>query len=359
MKPDLFAVFKGARVLVTGDTGFKGSWLSLWLHELGAEVLGISLPAESGDAHFELLGLGNLIHHVDTDLRDLRQIETHFKTFRPTFVFHLAAQSLVLRSYEDPKLTFDTNVGGSVNLLECVRASDSLRSVVFVTSDKAYKNREWIWGYRENDELGGRDPYSASKSCAEILLSSYCSSFFQQKEELGIASVRAGNVIGGGDWSADRIVPDCVRAIGARQSLRLRYPKSTRPWQHVLEPLSGYLLLSQRLFEQPTKFSGAWNFGPNADSVRTVEDLALAFFAAWAVENRIEVDELEEKKHEAGLLHLNCEKARLELGWQPQWDFQTTVTETARWYKSYDEGCEPRALSRQQIASYTAAMKDS
>lgn len=354
-----FAGFRDARVLVTGDTGFKGSWLSLWLKELGAEVMGLSLPPETADSHFELLRLRELIRHIDVDIRDLKAIKNHVRDFRPDFLFHLAAQSLVLRSYEDPKLTFDTNVGGSVNVLECVRETDSLRSVVFVTSDKAYKNQEWQWGYRENDELGGRDPYSASKSCAELLFNSYCSSFFDRRKDLGIASVRAGNVIGGGDWSVNRIVPDCVRAIEQKRPLQLRYPKSMRPWQHVLEPLSGYLLLAQRLYESPETFGGAWNFGPDRDALRTVEDLASTFLSAWGADKTVTGIELVqdgEKKHEAGLLHLNCDKAQAELCWRPQWDFEKTVGETARWYKDYMEGVDAGQLSRDQIASYSLAM---
>ena len=243
---DLLAAFAGKRVLVTGDTGFKGSWLCMWLHRLGAEVTGFALPPKLDIDHFNLLRLDRVIRHVDGDIRDLPALQRAFEEFQPEILFHLAAQSLVRYSYDEPKLTFDTNVGGSINVLECVRATPSLRAVVYVTSDKCYRNKEWIWGYRENDELGGRDPYSASKAAAELVFSAYVDSYFAQRSALGIASVRAGNVIGGGDWAADRIVPDSIKSLQAHQPILLRNPNATRPWQHVLEPLSGYLVLASQ-----------------------------------------------------------------------------------------------------------------
>lgn len=342
---------KGCRVLITGDTGFKGSWLSLWLSEAGAEVFGYALPAERSDDHFEALGLSRRIRHLDGDIRDADSLEAFFQEARPEIVFHLAAQALVRRSYRDPKETFDTNVGGSVNILECVRKSDSVRTLIYVTSDKCYRNREWIWGYRENDELGGRDPYSASKAAAELLFSAYSDSFFRERPGLGCATVRAGNVIGGGDWSEDRIVPDAMRALRERTPIVIRNPLATRPWQHVLEPLGGYLLLAGALRDKPKEFSGPWNFGPDFHAMRTVRDLSGRIAEAWGG-GSVEVQSRTGDLHEAGLLHLNSEKARHELRWQPRWNFERTVDETVQWYKSV-RGGEPTAkVSSAQIRSY-------
>lgn len=341
----------GRRVLVTGDTGFKGSWLALWLSELGAQVWGYALPPERPDDHFCLLGLGRIIHHVDGDLRDFEDLRRAFDEFQPEAVFHLAAQSLVRRSYAEPRLTFDTNVGGSVNLLEAVRGCDAVRVLVYVTSDKCYRNREWVWGYREGDELGGRDPYSASKAAAELVFSAYVDSFLSQRARLGAASVRAGNVIGGGDWAVDRIVPDCMRALAQGEPIRLRNPRSTRPWQHVLEPLGGYLHLAGALWREPAAFGGAWNFGPGDEAMRSVGELAAEVVRAWgggSVEHAPEAG----APHEAGLLHLNCDKAHHLLGWRPRWDFARAVAETAAWYKAVAGGAPAAEVSRRQIAAY-------
>ena len=260
---------RGKRVLVTGDTGFKGSWLSLWLHRIGANVLGLALPPKTERDHFNVLGLGKVISHVDCDIRDLAELEKATADFKPEVVFHLAAQALVKHSYSNPKATFDTNVGGSVNVLELVRQSPSVRALVYVTSDKCYRNKQWVWGYRENDELGGEDPYSASKAAAEMVFSAYLKSFFETRETLGAASVRAGNAIGGGDWADDRLVPDCIRALSSGEPIILRNPAAIRPWQHVLEPISGYIRLAGQLMEEPSRYSGAWNFGPELSRRRT------------------------------------------------------------------------------------------
>ena len=302
-------IYQEKRVLVTGDTGFKGSWLSLWLHEMGAEVVGYSLPPERDEDHFNMIGLDKIIHHVNGDIRDFISLKKVFVDFQPEILLHLAAQSIVKFSYEEPKLTFDTNVGGSVNVLEAVRLTPSLRSVIYVTSDKCYKNNEWIWGYRENDELGGHDPYSASKAAAEIVFSAYMDSFLNEREGFGAASVRAGNVIGGGDWALDRIVPDCIRALQSGQPVLLRNPNSTRPWQHVLEPLSGYLMLAAKIYSNAEVFSGAWNFGPRGESIRTVQDLAEKIVAFWG-KGKIKTDIQHGSSYEARLLHLNCDKAQ-------------------------------------------------
>jgi CDP-glucose 4,6-dehydratase len=346
-----YDLFRGKRVLVTGDTGFKGSWLSLWLHELGAEVVGFALPPERDNDHFRLLGLDKLIRHVTGDIREAESLVRLCREFQPEFLFHLAAQSLVRTSYEDPKATFDTNVAGSVNVLEAVRATPSLRSVIYVTSDKCYKNREWLWGYRENDELGGHDPYSASKAAAEVVFSSYVDSFFSRRGGLGTASVRAGNVIGGGDWAQDRIIPDCIRALLDRQPIQVRNPSATRPWQHVLEPLSGYLLAAARLYHEPTCYSGAWNFGPTGESIRTVRELAEKVVSCWG-EGTVQVATEAGAPHEATLLHLNCDKAHHLLHWAPRWDFTRAVSETVNWYRSATAGEPVRDLSRRQIHEY-------
>ena len=344
-------IFKGRRVLITGDTGFKGSWLALWLQTAGAEVYGYALPPRTPDDHYSVLGLEGGITHCDGDLRDLARLEQCFDRVMPEYVFHLAAQALVRPSYRDPKETFDINIGGSVNLLDCVRSCDSVRVLVYVTSDKCYLNREWVWGYRENDRLGGHDPYSASKAAAELVYSSYCSSFFANRPTFGYASVRAGNVIGGGDLAADRIVPDCFKALQSGKPIVLRNPAATRPWQHVLEPLGGYLLLAARLRKTPRQFSGSWNFGPRDSEMRSVQELANEIVAGWG-SGRVEIRSVEGAPHEAGLLRLNCDKASHELQWAPRWNFQRTIKETVRWYKQVSEGVDPQAVSRAQIAEY-------
>lgn len=348
--------FRGKRVLITGHTGFKGSWLALWLHELGADVVGLALPPENPDDHFNLLRLDKFIHHEIGDIRDKNTVDKVCTDFQPEFLFHLAAQPLVRYSYYEPKLTFDTNVGGSVNILEAVRSSPSIKALIYVTSDKCYKNREWLWGYRENDELGGRDPYSASKAAAELVFSSYQDSFFNRRDDLGAASVRAGNVIGGGDWAKDRIVPDCIRAVRAQQPIEIRNPSATRPWQHVLEPLSGYLLTAVKLHAAPKEFSGAWNFGPDDESVRTVKDLAEQLISCWGG-GTLYTPQQQDAPHEANLLHLNCEKAQRLLGWRSQWNFDEGVSETVRWYREITDGGDSMQISRQQIAKYMEAMK--
>ncbi|HDY87040.1 MAG TPA: CDP-glucose 4,6-dehydratase [bacterium] len=345
----LYKMFKGKRVFVTGDTGFKGSWLSIWLHGAGADVVGFALPPEQENAHFNLLKLDTIIHHVNGDIRDLSSLQRIFDDFQPEFLFHLAAQAIVRISYQEPKYTFDTNVGGSVNILELVSKCASVRSVVYVTSDKCYQNKEWIWGYRENDKLGGHDPYSASKAAAEIIFSSYLDSFFDKRENLGIASVRAGNVIGGGDWATDRIIPDCIRFLKEKNLIVLRNPSSTRPWQHVLEPLYGYLTLAVKLMEKPKQYSGSWNFGPKVESIKTVRELAEKVIVNWGSgEIRTNCDVI--APHEAGLLHLNCDKANRLLGWYPRWDFDKTVFETVRWYKEVLNAGP--TITKEQINSY-------
>lgn len=351
-------VFAGRTVLVTGDTGFKGAWLSLWLNHLGAHVVGMALAPERPDDLFPQLGLGDHILHEDCDIRDLDAVSAVFRKHQPDICFHLAAQSLVRRSYQDPKLTFDTNVGGSVNILEAARQITSLRALIYVTSDKCYRNREWVFGYRETDELGGRDPYSASKAAAELVLSSYVDSFFCHRPEVGIASVRAGNVIGGGDWSDDRIVPDCIRALRAGQPIQLRNPSATRPWQHVLEPLGGYMHLAAKLLDNPLAYRGTWNFGPRAESSRSVEILARAIVASWG-HGSVEISpDAAKQPHEANLLHLNCDKSYHLLGWHPRWDFSRTLKETVEWYRRVATGESAWKVTTEQIESYMRSSND-
>ncbi len=345
-------IFRGKRVLVTGHTGFKGSWLTLVLEMLGAEVMGYALPPEHEASHFERLGLSGSMRHVVGDIRDGDRLIAEVSAFAPEIVFHLAAQALVRPSYADPKSTFDVNVGGGVNLLEAVRRSESVRSLVFVTSDKCYENVEWIWGYRESDAMGGRDPYSASKGAIELVFSSYLRSFLVQRPGLGAASARAGNVIGGGDWAVDRIVPDCIRALEAGQPITLRNPRATRPWQHVLEPLSGYLKLAAKLFENGPAFSGAWNFGPPVGDMRTVLDVATGI-ARQFDGGEVRVDEPAHQPHEAHLLQLNSDKARQLLNWNTRWDFDATVDATGRWSKDVLLRKRPALeVSKVQISRY-------
>jgi CDP-glucose 4,6-dehydratase len=344
--------FRGKRVLVTGDSGFKGSWLSLCLWRWGAQVAGYSLPPYTQGDHFVAARLSEKVRHVDGDLADRSALTRVFEATAPEMVFHLAAQPLVRASYHDPVGTFRTNVQGSVNVLECVRESETVRAVVYVTSDKCYRNREWVWGYRETDELGGRDPYSASKAAAELVFESYTASFFADRPGLGAASVRAGNVIGGGDWSEDRIVPDCIRALAAGQPVRIRNPEATRPWQHVLDPLSGYLQLAEALWREPKEFSGAWNFGPAHESQKCVRELAQSVVKQWG-SGELSIEPVPGAPHEASFLHLNCDKARNCLGWRPVWDFDTTVGKTVSWYKAAEKEQE----SLRQIEEFLEARR--
>lgn len=345
-------VFRGKRVLVTGHTGFKGSWLSLWLSTLGAEVVGYALPPRTAEDHFNAIGLEHRISHVIGDIRDIDMLGRVFRDHSPEFVFHLAAQSLVRDSYENPKETYDVNVGGSVNVLDQIRRCPHVRVLVYVTSDKCYLNREWIWGYRENDELGGHDPYSASKAAAEIVFASYEKSFFRSIERLGAASVRAGNVIGGGDWAENRIIPDCIRALRCNQRIVIRNPNAVRPWQHVLEPLGGYLSLAARIYEQPKEFAGAWNFGPLPQDTCTVRDLVNRVIESWG-SGAAAAGNGDGARHESGLLTLNCDKATHLLGWHPTWRLTDAVHETVGWYKNQSQNAaSSEEFSLSQIARY-------
>lgn len=343
--------FSGKKILITGHTGFKGSWLAFLLSEMGANVMGFALPPTTAINHFDLLKLDGKIRHVVGDIRDPALVAKTLQEFQPEFVFHLAAQALVRTSYDDPASTFSTNVMGSVNLLEAVRQCESVRSLVYITSDKCYENVEWIWGYREIDRLGGHDPYSASKAAAEIAFSSYARSFFEQRPMLGAASARAGNVIGGGDWAVDRIIPDCIRAIEAGEPVRLRNPDATRPWQHVLEPLAGYMLLAASLYEAPKKWGGSWNFGPSTHEARTVKNVA-EVIVGHIGKGHIEIVESQTQVHEARLLQLNCDKAHQLLGWYPRWHVEKTLEATALWYKTIMNGGNAEEVTRAQIYEF-------
>lgn len=330
--------YKGKRVLVTGHTGFKGAWLSLWLLELGAKVAGFSKYLPSKPCAFEALGLGQRLQDFRGDICNFDEIKEVFNEFKPQIVFHLAAQPIVRESYNEPKVTFDTNLGGTINVLECIRDSSIVESAVFITSDKCYDNVNWEWGYREIDRLGGEDPYSASKACAEMAFHAYFKSFFNNDQQTRIATARAGNVIGGGDWAKDRIVPDCIRAWQEKEVPVIRKPEATRPWQHVLEPVSGYLWLGALLNHEHDGINGEpFNFGPGPDVVKSVYELVESLIGYTGKGDWTHEPAKDEKK-EATLLKLNCDKAFNRLNWKPLLSFDETVEMTAAWYKQYYDG---------------------
>lgn len=343
--------WSGRRVLVLGHTGFKGAWLSLWLRRLGAKVTGLSLPA-SETSLFRACGLHDLVESHYADVRDLRTVQEIFNASRPEIVFHLAAQSLVRMSYREPVETYAVNVMGTVHVLAAANAAETVRSVIVVTSDKCYENREWLWPYREDEPMGGHDPYSSSKACAELVTAAWRRSFCgPEKRQIGIASARAGNVIGGGDWAEDRIVPDCIRALSSKQVIGIRSPKSVRPWQHVLDPVCGYVVLAERVTENPQLYAQSWNFGPADDHARDVEWIANRIVAAWgngARWKKIPTDEL----HEASLLKVDSSKARALLGWSQALCLEDTVDWTVFWYKQFLGGQPALALTEHQIESY-------
>lgn len=330
--------YRGKRVLVTGHTGFKGSWLSVWLKELGAEVIGFALDPATPNDNFVLSGIGNEMTDLRGDIRDADELNRVFEKYQPDIVFHLAAQPLVRLSYEQPVETYETNVMGTIHVLEAIRVTKSVKVGVMITTDKCYENKEQIWGYRENEPMGGYDPYSSSKGAAEIAISSWRRSFMNPEKYTqhgkSIASVRAGNVIGGGDWASDRIIPDCIRSLEANQPIEIRNPKAIRPWQHVLEPLSGYLLLAQKMWYEPTKYCEGWNFGPKVESVTTVWDVASGIIEAYGYG---EIRDVSDPKalHEAQLLMLDINKAKFQLGWEPKMNIRLTISLTSDWYKRY------------------------
>lgn len=338
--------YKDRRILVTGHTGFKGSWLVLWLQSLGANVTGISLPPETSPSHWDMLGLD--VDSLHIDIRDEPRLRKAVVEARPEVVFHLAAQPLVRRSYKQPLETWATNVMGTANLLDACRELDDLAAIVVVTTDKCYENKEWEWGYREIDSLGGHDPYSASKAGSELVAGSYRRAFFNSTLCPLLATARAGNVIGGGDWSEDRLIPDLVRSIEAGKSLEIRSPNATRPWQHVLECLSGYLMLGQKLLEGNTACADAWNFGPDREGNRQVKQVLNALNENWGAVDWYCGDQ--PQVHEAQLLHLDSGKAREKLAWRPVWSFDEGIAATAEWYRSWLDA--RGVISRGQLESY-------
>ncbi len=347
--------FSGRTVLVTGHTGFKGAWLSLWLSELGAKVAGCALAPDTTPNLHDQLGLGRLVDSRLGDVRDAAFLEKTLREVRPEVVFHLAAQPLVRLSYEKPAETFAINVQGTANLLDAARRTDSVRVCVVVTTDKCYRNREDGRAYREDDRLGGHDPYSASKACAELVVSSYRDSFFGKEGRVSLSSARAGNVIGGGDWAADRLVPDCVRALAAGRPISVRNPSSVRPWQHVLDPLSGYLTLAARQLAEPAAFAEAWNFGPDAGAALTTGEVADLVVKAWGSGRWTSAHD-PSAPHEAGLLSLDSAKAHARLGWRPGFGPKDAVERTIAWYRAAREkGFDAAAFTRRQIADYCAA----
>ncbi len=336
IKSDFRAIYRGKRVLITGNTGFKGSWLSYWLLLMKADVYGYSLCPPTKPSHFELLNLPYPTYFED--IRDDEKLKEAMKSVQPDIIFHLAAQPLVRYSYLHPQETLETNILGTANVLEASRAVKSVKALVVITSDKCYENNEWVWGYRENDRMGGTDPYSSSKACAEIIIHSYVESFFSPRRRKNsgqalVASARAGNVIGGGDWSSDRIVPDIVKGAAQNKVAQLRNPRATRPWQHVLEPLSGYLQLGKKLLEGDRSFIGAWNFGPSDENILTVEDMVREMKRRWKrirYEIRPNAD-----YHESRLLKLDCSKALARLNWRSAWETSKAIAKTTEWYRQF------------------------
>ena len=340
----------GKRVFLTGHTGFKGGWLSLWLQSMGSEVHGYALNPPTETNLFTLAAVGKgMVSSVIADIRDLEKLSRAMKAAQPEIVFHLAAQPLVRHSYADPVETYGVNVMGTVNLLESVRQTPGVKAVVNVTTDKCYENQEWMWAYRENEPMGGFDPYSSSKGCSELVTAAYRRSFLEPAG-IALASARAGNVIGGGDWATDRLIPDFLRALDAGEILRIRDPLATRPWQHVLEPLSGYLILAERLFTDGLNYAEAWNFGPSDDDACSVQ---------WILERLIEMrkdvkwqQEAIPQAHEAHQLKLDSSKARTILGWHPRWKVQNALQETLAWHQAWRNGQDMKSFSLTQIAAY-------
>lgn len=352
-------IYEGKTVLITGNSGFKGSWLSIWLVELGAKVIGYSLGPPTEPSMFDAAGLKNKYVNISGDVRDEKHLLSTFEAHQPDFVFHLAAQPIVRRSYKEPRLTYETNVMGTVNLLEAVRKTECARVAIVITSDKCYENKESTCGYKESDPMGGSDPYSSSKGCAELVVSAYRNSFFSFKSGSGkvaLASVRAGNVIGGGDWAEDRLVPDCVRALSAEREVVIRNPTSIRPWQYVLEPLGGYLLLGTKMYEDCERYVGAWNFGPLEEDAIPVEEIVKRIISYWG-SGKYRIESSGSERHEARLLRLDCTKARTLIGWKSTYTIDEALKETVAWYREFYKKRVTRDLydfAVKQIMKYTA-----
>jgi CDP-glucose 4,6-dehydratase len=355
MNPEFW---NGKRVLLTGHTGFKGSWLSLWLQSMGAELVGYALTQPTNPCLFDVADVGKGMTSIIGDIRDLEYLRTVFSEHRPEIVFHMAAQSLVRHSYAEPVETYATNVMGTVNLLEAVRCTDSVKAVVNVTSDKCYENREWVWGYRENEAMGGYDPYSNSKGCSELVTAAYRNSYFNSEKHkdhgIAVATARAGNVIGGGDWANDRLIPDIMHAITQGEPVNIRSPHSIRPWQHVLEPLSGYLLLAQKLYEEGAAFAEGWNFGPNDTDAKPVQWIVENLTKNWGGGASWTLDS-NDHPHEAHYLKLDCSKAKSLLNWSPKWTLEQAIEQICIWHKAFQVGADMQALCLHQIKQYEAA----
>ena len=348
-------IYRGKRVLITGHTGFKGSWLSLLLNELGADLYGFALEPPTSPSLYKEAKIDELVTSYIGDVRDLDYLTKVIQEVQPEIVFHMAAQPLVRESYKIPVETYSTNVMGTVHLLEACRSTSSVKAIVNVTTDKCYENKEWHWGYRENEPMGGYDPYSNSKGCSELITSAYRNSFFNPSEYknhgVAVATARAGNVIGGGDWAEDRLIPDFIRAISKGEKVRIRSPFAIRPWQHVLEPLSGYLRLAELLYTEGPKFAQAWNFGPYDHDARNVEWITNTICEFWGDEASFEIDK-KPQPHEANYLKLDCSKANAELNWFPKWDIQTTLKSIVDWNKAYLNNEDIREVTKRQIHQY-------
>jgi CDP-glucose 4,6-dehydratase len=352
--------WRGKKVFLTGHTGFKGAWLSLWLQAAGSDVTGYSLAPPTDPSLFEIAGVEQGMRSIRADIRDFDTLRRELRAARPEIVIHMAAQSLVRESYRTPVETYATNVMGTVNVLEAARSVASARAVLIVTTDKCYENREWIWGYREHEPLGGRDPYSNSKACAELVTQAYRASFFAgpggSDSTAGIASGRAGNVIGGGDWAAERLVPDAIRAFSTAQTVMLRNPNSVRPWQHVLDPLNGYLTLLEHLYAAPGSYSSGWNFGPSDADARDVQDVVRILAGYWGPQAKWQLDG-SVHPHEANYLALDCTKAHRELNWHPTLALESALDWVARWHRLHNEGADMQAATLAQIADFEALLK--
>jgi CDP-glucose 4,6-dehydratase len=355
----MFSIYKGKKVLVTGHTGFKGSWLCAWLDSLGANVVGLSDTIPTTPSNFEVSKVADYIEDLRVDICDKEKVKTTILNCQPDFVFHLAAQALVRPSYEEPVDTMMVNAIGTANVLDALRYTDKKVVAIMITSDKAYDNVEWVWGYRETDGLGGKDPYSASKGMAELVIKSFVESYFKKEgSKVLVGITRAGNVIGGGDWARDRIVPDCMKAWSTKKSVDIRSPNATRPWQHVLEPLSGYLTLGAMLFADSRLHGEVYNFGPAAHNNQSVQELIDAMSAYWDSVKWFDASDKENEFHEAGLLKLNCDKALLELKWTPSLEFIDTVRMTVQWYKEYYQNDDNSSMTSGQIEEYTAIARE-
>lgn len=354
--------WNGKKVFVTGHTGFKGSWLCLWLHMLGAHVTGFGLRPATSPSLYEICRLDRFVESHIADIRNRHVLYKSLYASNPDIVIHMAAQPLVRESYRNPGRTFEINVLGTINLLDAVRKAlkngRRIGAVINVTTDKCYQNKEWLWGYREHDELGGYDAYSSSKACSELATASYRSSFFHpsspKEYRAALASARAGNVIGGGDWAAHRLVPDCIRAFMSGRSIRIRSPRSIRPWQHVLEPLSGYLTLAQKLYEHGAKYAEAWNFGPEHEDAKPVEWLVSRLCEKWGEGAAFEIDRTQHP-HEASQLRLDCSKAKTRLDWTPRWRVETAIDKVVEWTRAYERNADPAELCFVQIAEFEQA----